>query len=90
MQIAIFFLSIILVIGIGSYLNPSAEISINEHFTLRAPQWKLTVLEPIEEEPLVIEDLSKDTIVKEINKSRTDKRSKKNTKTFVDNIIFKE
>lgn len=77
LQIAFFFLSIILVIGIGSYLNPSAEISINEHFTLRAPQWKLTVLEPIEEEPLVIEDLSKDTIVKEINKSRTDERSKK-------------
>lgn len=70
-QIAIFFLSLILVIGIGSYLNPSPEISINEKFTLRAPQWKLPVLEPIEEEAIVIlEDPAQDSIVQEISKSQ--------------------
>jgi len=74
LQIAIFFLSLMLVIGIGSYLNPSPEISINENFTLRTPQWKLEVLEPIEEEPLVIfEDRARDTIVQETPKSQIKK-----------------
>ena len=46
-QVALFFLSLIFVFGVSSYFNPSSEISINNHFTIRTPQWKNDVIEPI-------------------------------------------
>ena len=48
-QVALFFLSLIFVFGVSSYFNPSSEISINNHFTIRTPQWKNDVIEPIAE-----------------------------------------
>lgn len=46
-QVALFFLSLIFVFGVLSYFNPSSEIPINNHFTIRTPQWKNDVIEPI-------------------------------------------
>ena len=46
-QVALFFLSLIFVFGVSSYFNPSSEIPINNHFTIRTPQWKNDVIEPI-------------------------------------------
>jgi lysophospholipase L1-like esterase len=46
-QVALFFLSLIFVFGVSSYFNPSSEIPINSHFTIRTPQWKNDVIEPI-------------------------------------------
>ena len=46
-QVALFFLSLIFVFGVSSYFNPFSEIPINNHFTIRTPQWKNDVIEPI-------------------------------------------